>query len=1398
MPRLLANKRLPLTRFWIPHGSETNGAAPGKLLLLDGVLPDPEDDSGKRINPSLQTLSEIEQKRCFALLGQPGLGKSIVVEQWVDDLRNRANAHDHILLLRGRELASPDELWRVTVDSPRWREARRNGGQVTLILDGLDEALQRLPVVLGTLRNCLDSEPPEFTRLALVSRVEDWRDSRADDLFARWDKDHRGGAFELCPLRWKDVMLAAKESGLHSDKFTSAVCAGRIGWMAARPKLLLMLLEEFQAHRRLPDSRRELFRRAAHRMCAEHDSERHEVLERSGRAVIPAAEIYPVVARIAALLILTGKSYVGIASDAQATPADLTFDELLGGNEPLGQSSFEVDKIHLRAALDSSHFVARGSGRLGFDHQSMAEFMAAEYLCRCTTPQLRSLLTQRVDSTDYLLPQFREISAWIAVQHDDFCSYLLRREPRFLLDADAVELDEQTRREAVAALLAQMDREETFDGSATEQFLKSLRHSQLARQLRPYIVDSTRNVVVRRTAIRLAGAARCQSLKADLWSLLDQPQQVSVRRSAVTALGNMAAPSDRFKFLKALRGILGAQPDEELRGEALEFLVPRYLPVRSVLEHLVPRDDSFFGTYWRVMEHHLPENVRLGDVLPILSECNRRSKFGGSIGPLKKVADAAVKLALRNFAEPKIRTACIRFLGIQTEQNGWRDTWDNVCPKKLSSLAETKLRRTIMEGFVALSKGSFVSFLRFNLWPNQEDLGWLLDKVRDVRGSRRTVWADLTARLTFHGIPPKLRGDFSHTYRSVAVLRQKLPKPRRFDLFVTLERRAMAAKRWQELWTLRSERQRTHEATRILTVANVLDQFRDGNAGWWQHFPDVLRYWGAKEADPSEAKQARGYDISKWAGWFKLSDADHLMVRRMAAKFLHEAPIPPRKLGQLYKFDEAAVHAIVLLGKAVTANEALRTAVRNKWVLAILHGLYNGEPELTAAATLAFRLDRSACLTWAHEELVHRDSKGSESSTLHRLKQCWDDALTSVVTAFALRTRRPRTILHACTLLSEVAPKAAKDLWQKLAHMAASQRFGKWERMITLLGLLGFPKEGWDASFARLLRSSRATQIRFFVEHAALTRFDFPGWPAALTERQFADLYLLLIDLFPPGKLKDYARGGSVRPRDYIGDLQRICMNVLVQRGTPAACAELRRMSGLVPPDDRVWIRWRLREAIDQRLRTEWTRDQPTSAAILRLARTATAIRVRDAGEFQDAIVASLHRLQAAMHTGAFPKVRNFWREPGVRPMEEREVSRLLAEWLQIDLRGDAGIVTDREPQVGWKGQFDLKVEIPANPSAGRPRLVVVIEVKRCLHPSVETACATQLAEGYLRRKNLTHGIYLVAWFDVPSSQVRWLTHEEAQADLTDWAASASTSPIELQGVALDCRWRGMESPSSL
>jgi hypothetical protein len=97
-----------------------------------------------------------------------------------------------------------------------------------------------------------------------------------------------------------------------------------------------------------------------------------------------------------------------------------------------------------------------------------------------------------------------------------------------------------------------------------------------------------------------------------------------------------------------------------------------------------------------------------------------------------------------------------------------------------------------------------------------------------------------------------------------------------------------------------------------------------------------------------------------------------------------------------------------------------------------------------------------------------------------------------------------------------------------------------------------------------------------------------------------------------------------------------------------------------------------------------------------------------------------------------------------------------------------------------------------------RARLRVVIEVKNCTHQHVATACSSQLAEGYLRRKGMLNGIYLVAWFDVAASRVQWESAEAATNEVRHWVNSASSTTAPVTGFVLDCRWKDMESPSSL
>ena len=1391
VPKLLANQRLPFTRFWLPfRGTGENHGIP-TIRLYDGILPDPEDEFGKFSNPGLQTIGEIKQKRCFALLGQPGLGKTIVIEQWIEELIQSTNPQDAIIHLTGRGLAAPDEIRHDTIESTEWRRARSAGGEITLVLDGLDEALQRLPVLLTTLQKCLRNESPNRTRLVLVSRVADWRDSRAEQLFALWPADDRGGAFELCPLRWRDVRLAAEKSGLNADKFQTAVIERRVSWMAGRPKLLLMLLDEFRQHRHLPDSRRELFCRAAMRMCEEHDPERQEVLERSQRAVFPASELMPVVARISAALLLSGKTYVLCDSDIDAKPSDLSLSELIGGAEPLDDRTVDVDRARILAALDTSHFVACGPGRLGVDHQQMVEFMAAQYLRRCTAPQLRNLLMQRIDGQDYLSPQFRELSAWLAIQHPDFRSDVARREPRLLLEADSVELDDATRAAAVAGLLAQLESGEATDMYLSGTLNRSLRYPGLANLLREYITSDSHNIVARRTAIDIARAARCTNLKEDLWRLVSNQPQESVLHSAVLAIAEMASSKDSSK----LEDILRRTTDEELKGVALRFLVPKRLSVSSVLNYLTPRDENVFGVYYNMLHHYLPDSIHAADVLPILREYERRRRHQARTGPLRPIAIAAVKFALRNYNNVAMRNSCVRFLAVELQNHDWQGTWEILRPTDMSAARERQWRRTLLEAFVARAHGRYNSFLRFNLWPAREDFRWVLQKVRTSKREQLSVWSHLAARMIFEGISSELLPDLRRTYYTVRAFREKLPKPRRFGLEQTLARRAQAVERWREVWRRRAERRKAEEAKHTVSLSEVLDKLRNNDVTWWIGFVRVLQRLRREE----KGNYRPTYDLTTTAAWRGLPRQDQNLARRSALQFLFNVRLPVRKSGFIYHADLAAVRAMVLLRSHIRRSAKLRSAICEEWIPAILTESYNAEPELEALSCVAYELRPTACLDWARREL-HREAKqGAGFHSFGRFKNCWDRRLTKLFLDFTLsRGAKARAVAYSFALLRARAASDAAALWKKSWKRSSRHPTSLRGRMITFLGLFAFPEVGWRLSMERLRKSSRPEQIRVFAKYVHLLSYDFRDWFEKLNDQQLSELYEMLADLFPPARLRDYKRGGSVRARDHLGDLQRSCLNVLVQRATRSARAELRRLSESVADENRLIMKWRVRDAIDQRLRNSWVMDQPSPRTVIKMVRTADALRVRDSAELRDAIICSLTRLQSKMRIGEFPKLPEFWAEPGVKPRRERETTRVIGGWLQQDLRGDDGVVVDREPQVGFSGNVDIKVEVPASRSPRKSRLRVVIEVKRCMHGDVENACSTQLAEGYLRRKGIADGIYLVAWFDRPDSQVRWSSLEAAEADVRLWARSSSSVDITIQGFVLDCRWTGMEAPSSL
>jgi len=260
---------------------------------------------------------------------------------------------------------------------------------------------------------------------------------------------------------------------------------------------------------------------------------------------------------------------------------------------------------------------------------------------------------------------------------------------------------------------------------------------------------------------------------------------------------------------------------------------------------------------------------------------------------------------------------------------------------------------------------------------------------------------------------------------------------------------------------------------------------------------------------------------------------------------------------------------------------------------------------------------------------------------------------------------------------------------------------------------------------------------------------------------------------------------------------------MLVSRATETSLVELKRIISVVPAEMRLSLRWSYAEALKGRLRKLWTEDILTPIQILAFLRSPTTRRVEDEESLRETVLWSLDRLQKEMGSDGLPSVRDFWNEPRRRvvatPRKEEEVSNLIRRWLNKDLPSKTGIIVNCEVKVErfGRGRLDIKVEAFSKSVLAPRKLTVIVEVKRCSHANVATACQTQLVDGYLQGEGLTHGIYLVGWFGSKRGQCkRWKSMDDARRCISAWVEAATKAPFTVKGFLLDCQFPDLTAPS--
>lgn len=1408
MSHYISGKLLPWKRFWVPWDGKINCGDDGK-----GFLRDPDDDWGRFSNPEVLVIDTLLEKRCVILSGHPGTGKTVTVENAVVDLKRRVKGPDIVLALRCRDIPSAEVMKALTLDSSDWRCARENSGDITLVIDGVDEGLRKVPEFARTLRALIAGELAEKLRLVLVCRSAEWDVVAGQELMGLWPEDQRAGVMELCPLRQCDAAEAAAAMKLDADAFIEAVYQRRVQGMAARPITLKMLLKEFARGREFPGSTRTLYLRAAHDLCKEFDEDRERLLAKHYRRP-PEPRIFRVVSRIAALVMFGGKSVI-LRSGGEPASHELLLSSVVGGNESIDGDVFEVTSELVDAALETPHFSFRGQNRFGFDHQTFAEILAAEYVREFELPQLRRLLCLPLDGREYVVPQLAEVASWLACSRPDWADFLIQNDPEVLLRSDISELTDSHKEKTVTALLDRAARLEVFSDISLRPYYRTLRHHRLTAQLRPVILDSSRPRNVRELAIDIAGHARMRKLAPDLWWLLRNQQAPDLFNTITHAIERVGNANSRTNWLAARRGKIPGDTHQDLLGVALRVAVPTLLPVRKVLPFLEkPIRDSYFGSYRATLTHHLPNHVAKADLPQLLRKLSQWPACFDSLSPFHRLAEHAFDLALDHLRDRRIRKPLVSLWIIRARKFGLLpDPNKKSKGNRATGLRDLQRRLAFVRALLNEpgTKGTDLVGYGHSLL-NIDDLPWLLTELPKAPKNRRKTWAEVTASFAWSAASnetskPAEAALSKHATAVIATcslcpeLKAALPISNRFDTVTMLLRHVKARELWlkrhREALERRNPRPKPLPRRKQLTIA-FQNLRRTKHPSWW--VPIVQLACRRQDGDPSDTSNGFQRDITQAPGWQTLTTTEKRLARKAAREFLIKCTDSNRPTNQLTNFSEAGYHAIVLNRREIAKNRGLRRAVINKWVPTVVDYFNNAEPEHQEMIAFIYHLAPAQTVKRLLDHLRKDAREEGFALSLRAFARCWDARLSSTVVKFAERAKNPSLLRNVLLFIAEQRPAAMIQLIRK-RFRARSTGLQDWRNQAFVsVALLKFSSVFWDQAWKLIASASKAMSVKFFLSIARDTD-ERSGFLSRLSEPQLATLYLRLVVLFPPQKDPPWEGSRTLGAPDQIRRLRDFAINQLVGVATQPALDELQKIIRRRPRSSRDSLMWYYQKARRNRLQKLWTGRTVPPNEILALSRVRDARLVETEDDLVEVILDSLVRLEKALKEGGIVSVYDLWNTPSKQPASpkaEEFVSKKIAAWLRQDLGN--GLIVNREVQVEslGGGRSDLKIEAHSR-SAVEPRvLIVIIEVKRSSHRDVAGACKTQLVNGYLRRNAWTHGIYLVAWFGVDSvAQARWTSVQAAQGAIRKWVSASVAPTVSVSGCLLDLRLNALATPSS-
>ena len=502
-------------RFWCSRTGIIN-------LSDSGFLVDPESEYAKWTPSDVVPFEKIVNVPCLALLGEPGTGKSTTMEDLQTELEESLqSSNDQILYLNLNEYGDESRLIGDLFESEKFTNWRSGAHVLHILLDSLDECKIRIPQVATILIKRFNQIHSQISRLKIriACRTFDWPVT-LERLLPELFGENNFGAYELSPLRRKDVQTAIEAEGINSEQFFTELSRTESVPLAIKPITLDFLMSVFKSQGRFPNTRLELYEVGCRLLCEELSSSRLDLRLEGGAGQLSADQRLTIASRIAAVSIFCRKPTIFNGPSTETLiKEEMPVSKLSCGNEISASAVLEISEDHVREALRTGLFSSRGAHRMGFAHQTYAEFLASRYLDLKGIPfeKVLSILQHPNDPEKHIVPQLYETAAWASSRNKDVLNAISKNDPQILLRSDEGTLTDEDREEIIDSLLEALHIRvsSALDLDLSRYYVK-LKYAGLADQLRIWITDTRKHFSARDTAIDIIEVCEVKQLQSRL------------------------------------------------------------------------------------------------------------------------------------------------------------------------------------------------------------------------------------------------------------------------------------------------------------------------------------------------------------------------------------------------------------------------------------------------------------------------------------------------------------------------------------------------------------------------------------------------------------------------------------------------------------------------------------------------------------------------------------------------------------------------------------------------------------------------------------------------------------------------------------------------------------------